>query len=204
MFSLMMVPNAVFARVLLGQSVIAAVSISAGRWRWPASPCCWCTKRARSPLDGNVPLGVALAIGGILERLHRQCHCRRTKPAQPLPMVSLLAWSMLYGTIVQRRAGAVMTGGPPVFPAGSALLAGHRRFWRSVGSVVTFPLYYGLVRKIGAGRAAYNGMSGDRGRDDDFDLDRRLRLVAAGGIGRGAGADRAWFWRCGRGEPKAR
>ena len=73
-----------------------------------------------------------------------------------LPLVSLLAWSMLYGTGLD-VALAWLLAGPPVFPASAAFWAGTA--WLALaGSVVTFPLYYGIVRSIGPGRAAYNGV----------------------------------------------
>jgi drug/metabolite transporter (DMT)-like permease len=44
-----------------------------------------------------------------------------------------------------------------VFPASTAFWAGTA--WLAfAGSVVTFPLYYGIIRAIGPGRAAYNGV----------------------------------------------
>jgi drug/metabolite transporter (DMT)-like permease len=63
---------------------------------------------------------------------------------------------MLWGTLLDGLF-AVVVAGPPVFPA-------SLRYWSGVaylgliGSVLAFPLYYTLVRKLGAGRAAYNGV----------------------------------------------
>ena len=71
-------------------------------------------------------------------------------------MVSLLAWAMLYGTIFD-FGFAALTAGPPPFPT-------HSEYWLGIaylaliGSVVTFPLHYNLVREIGAGRTAYNSI----------------------------------------------
>ncbi len=63
---------------------------------------------------------------------------------------------MLYGTVFDAGL-AWLTAGPPVFPASPAFWAGTA--WLALaGSVVTFPLYYGIVREIGPGRAAYNGV----------------------------------------------
>jgi drug/metabolite transporter (DMT)-like permease len=71
-------------------------------------------------------------------------------------MMVLLAWAMLWGTLAD-AAFAWATSGPPVFPS-------ELRYWGGVlylaiiGSVVTFPLYYGLIRDLGPGRAAYNSV----------------------------------------------
>ncbi|MGB3796773.1 MAG: EamA family transporter, partial [Alteraurantiacibacter sp.] len=71
-------------------------------------------------------------------------------------MVSLLAWAMLYGTIAD-VALAWITAGPPALPDRTSFWLGIG--WLAIaGSVVTFPLHYTLVREIGAGRAAYNGI----------------------------------------------
>ena len=72
------------------------------------------------------------------------------------PTASLLAWSMLYGTLFD-VVFALFSAGPPVFPTDPAFWAGTA--WLALaGSVVTFPLYYTIVRQLGPGRAAYNGV----------------------------------------------
>ena len=154
MFALLMVPNAFFARVFIGESIApgfiggSAVAIAGvalllvHEWRV-------------APLDGNVGLGIALAIGGMLAAsIANVVQANRTGRA--VPMVSLLAWAMLYGTLFDLIFAFATAGPPPVpqawqFWAGTAYLA-------IIGSVVTFPLHYNLVREIGAGRTAYNAI----------------------------------------------
>lgn len=154
MFALLMVPNAVFARIFIGERVqggfitgslvaIAGVSLLLVH-EWQVAP-----------LGGNVGLGIALAIGGMLAA--SLANVVQANPVgRGVPMVSLLAWAMLYGTLFD-LGFAWVTAGPPEVPrawdfwAGTAYLA-------IIGSVVTFPLHYNLVREIGAGRTAYNGI----------------------------------------------
>ncbi|AKM08191.1 DMT family transporter [Pelagerythrobacter marensis] len=154
MFGMLMVPNALFGRWLLGQKVtprfltgsaIAIVGIGL-----------LLLHEARlSPLGGSVLLGVALAIGGILSASIANV-IQANETGRALPMASLLAWSMLYGTGFDIAFAWSMTG-PPVIPVTSAFWFGTA--WLAIaGSVVTFPLYYTIVRQIGAGRAAYNGV----------------------------------------------
>ena len=63
---------------------------------------------------------------------------------------------MLYGTVFDFAFAWVTTGPPP--------LPGAPGYWLGIvylaliGSVVTFPLHYNLVREIGAGRTAYNSI----------------------------------------------
>ncbi|MEL6487829.1 MAG: DMT family transporter, partial [Pseudomonadota bacterium] len=73
-----------------------------------------------------------------------------------VPMVSLLAWAMLYGTVVD-LGFAALTAGPPPMPTSGEYWAGIV-YLALIGSVVTFPLHYNLVREIGAGRTAYNSI----------------------------------------------
>jgi drug/metabolite transporter (DMT)-like permease len=71
-------------------------------------------------------------------------------------MVSLLAWTMLYGTIFD-LGFALATAGPLQVPTSWGFWAGTA-YLAIIGSVVTFPLHYNLVRQIGAGKTAYNGI----------------------------------------------
>ena len=154
MFSLMIVTNAVLGQWLLGQSVTRR--FYAGGAIALSGVALLLVHEARvSPLDGNVLLGIVLAIGGILSAsLANVLQANRTGAA--LPMASLLAWSMLYGTACNITL-ALWEAGVPVLPSSSAYWAGVA--WLALaGSVVTFPLYYTVIRKIGAGRAAYQNI----------------------------------------------
>ncbi len=154
MFALLMVPNAVFARVVIGERVqggfiggslvaIAGVAmLLVHEWR-------------EAPLDGNVGLGIALAIGGMLAASIANV-VQANPTGRGVPMVSLLAWAMLYGTIFD-LGFALLTAGPPPVPQAWQFWAGTA-YLAIIGSVVTFPLHYNLVRQIGAGRTAYNGI----------------------------------------------
>ncbi|TNE57556.1 MAG: DMT family transporter [Sphingomonadales bacterium] len=154
MFALLMLPNAMFARIFLGErmqggfllgSAVAVAGVSMLLiHEWQAAT-----------LGGDVALGIALTIGGILAASFANV-VQANKTGRAIPMVSLLAWAMLYGVLFD-FAFALMTAGPPPIP-------GHWQYWAGmaylalIGSVVTFPLHYNLVREIGAGRTAYNGI----------------------------------------------
>ena len=154
MFALLMVPNALFARVVIGERVqggfiggslvaIAGVSLLLVH-EWNAAP-----------LGGNVMLGIVLAVGGMLAASIANV-VQANPTGRGVPMVSLLAWAMLYGTGFD-LAFAFVTAGPPVLPAAWQFWAGTA-YLAIIGSVVTFPLHYNLVREIGAGKTAYNGI----------------------------------------------
>lgn len=154
MFALLMVPNALFARALLKQPITPRFAIGSGV-AIVGVLLLLLHEAQLARLSGNVPLGVVLTVGGILSAsIANVTQAGETGRGVPLP--SLLAWAMLYGTGLD-AAMAWALAGPPVVPASGAFWAGTA--WLALaGSVITFPLYYGIVRQIGPGRAAYNGV----------------------------------------------
>jgi drug/metabolite transporter (DMT)-like permease len=154
MFALLMVPNALLALVLLGQRITPR--FMAGSAVAIAGVALLLVEEARAVrLAGDVPLGIALTLGGIISASLANV-LQANDTGRAVPMFSLLAWAMLYGALID-TALAWATAGPPVFPQSGAFWAGTA--WLALaGSVVTFPLYYGIVRAIGPGRAAYNGV----------------------------------------------
>lgn len=76
--------------------------------------------------------------------------------ARRLPMLPVLAWAMLIGAAVDALFAWAMAG-PPVVDLRWTYVAGTL-YLALAGSVVTFPLYFGLIRRIGPGRAAYTGV----------------------------------------------
>ena len=158
MFGLLMVPNAIFARIFLGErvkggfllgSAVAIVGVSfllVHEWR--ANP-------DAGVIGGNVGLGIMLAMLGILAASFANV-VQANPTGRAVPMVSLLAWAMLYGTIFD-FGFALVTAGPPPLPDRAGYWGGIV-YLALIGSVVTFPLHYNLVREIGAGRTAYNSV----------------------------------------------
>jgi drug/metabolite transporter (DMT)-like permease len=73
---------------------------------------------------------------------------------QPVP--TLLAWAMTIGALVDGTIAWILSG-PPQFEW-TWSYAGGAAYLAIIGTVVTFPLYNGLLRALGPGRAAYNGV----------------------------------------------
>ena len=155
MFALLVVPNAIFGRLLLKQpitgpfvlgSAIAAVGVAllfAHEYR--SSP---------ATLE-EVLLGASLTVGGILSASAANI-TQAMDGAKKQPFLALLAWSMTVGVVIN-SAYALVVEGPPTFDPRPSYALGIL-FLGLAGSVVTFPLYYGLVRKVGAGQAAYSSV----------------------------------------------
>jgi drug/metabolite transporter (DMT)-like permease len=154
MFALLMVPNAVFAKVFIGEKVqpgfiggslvaIAGVALLLVH-EWNAAP-----------LGGNVALGIVLAVGGMLAASLANV-VQANPTGRGVPMVNFRAGAMVCGTAFD-LVYAFATVGPPTVPQAWQFWAGTA-YLAIIGSVVTFPLHYNLVREIGAGRTAYNGI----------------------------------------------
>ena len=150
LIGLLLVPNALLGWLLLGQRITAR--FCAGSAVAIAGIALLLVNEARhAPVGGNVWLGVALATGGLLAAAIANV-VQANETGRSVPMASLLAWSMAWGTLIDALF-AWVTAGPPVVPhdpkywLGTAYLA-------IAGSVVTFPLYFKLVRDLGAAYAS--------------------------------------------------
>lgn len=154
MFAMMMVPNAIFGRVFLGEkfsrsfmagSAVAVAGVTLLLWH-----------EVRTAILGdNVLIGIALAVGGILAAAIANV-VQANEVGRKIPMVTLLAWAMLYGNALNLLIALIFGGVPPT-PANPAYWSGIL-YLALIGSIITFPLHYNLVREIGAGRTAYNAI----------------------------------------------
>lgn len=154
LIALLLVPNALLARLLFGQKI--GTRFAAGSLVAIAGIGLLLVNEARAaPIGGNVWLGLALGIGGLLSAAVANV-VQANETGRSVPMASLLFWAMVYGIAIDAALSWAVAGPPPfprepIYWMGTAYLA-------LAGSVVTFPLYFNLVRELGAGKAAYNGV----------------------------------------------
>jgi drug/metabolite transporter (DMT)-like permease len=154
MLSLLFVPNTLLGWLLLGQRI--TMRFAMGSLVAIAGIALLFANEAQTGgIGGNVWLGVLLAFGGMLAAAVANV-VQANETGRSVPMASLLTWSMVWGVAFD-IALALWTSGPPVVPREPAFWAGTA-YLAIAGSVITFPLYFGLVRKLGAGKAAYNGV----------------------------------------------
>lgn len=154
MIGMMIVPNAILGRVLLGQPITARFMVGSAI-ALSGIGFLLVNEAGTAPLGGSVALGAALAMIAMLSASIANV-VQAGPSGKDVPLVSLLAWSMLYGTLIDFGLAWVLSGSP-VFPTDPHYWLGT--VWLAIaGSVVTFPIYYNIVRTLGAGRAAYNGV----------------------------------------------
>lgn len=108
------------------------------------------------PADaGQITVGIALTLVGMLGASIANVVQARPE-IRHYPLFGLLAWSMAAGALIDGIIAFAMTGPPtfdprPVYWAGLLYLA-------LAASVLTFSLYYPVVRKIGPAKAAYSSV----------------------------------------------
>lgn len=154
-FALLVVPNAIFARIFLGQGVsrrfFAGSAVAVGglallSWH----------ELSRSPAGPHaVAMGIGLTLGGVLAASIANV-MQGTARARRIPVPTMLAWGMAYATLAD-AAFAWGTSGPPLFDTSAIYIFGVL-YLGLAASALSFPLYFGVIQAIGPGRAAYSSV----------------------------------------------
>jgi drug/metabolite transporter (DMT)-like permease len=154
-FALLLVPNALFARIFLGQrlgrQLLLGSSVAMG------GAALLFINEARNDPGGPAEslTGIALTLCAILSASSANV-MQATKTAARYPMIPTLATAMLIGATLD-ATWAWATTGAPVFDARPAYLAGVL-YLGIVASALAFTLYFRIIRTIGPAKAAYNGV----------------------------------------------
>jgi len=105
--------------------------------------------------SGEIIAGIGLTLGGMLGASAGNVFQAR-REIRHLPLFTLLAWSMATGAVIDAMIAFAMSG-PPVIDLRSGYWAGLL-YLSLIASVLTFSLYYPVVRKIGPAKAAYSSV----------------------------------------------
>lgn len=154
-FALLLVPNAILARIFLKQGL--------------SRPFLWGSLAAmfgigllfvhELKLDGAdnsaVFRGIGLTLLAVLSASIANV-AQATERARTIPVATLVAWSMIVGTVANGVIAWVTTG-PPVFDFRAGYVAGLL-YLGLAASALSFLLYYRIIREIGAARAAYSSV----------------------------------------------
>jgi drug/metabolite transporter (DMT)-like permease len=104
---------------------------------------------------GEIMLGIGLTLFGMVGAASANVFQAREE-IRRFPLFSMIAWSMAAGALMNVAFAFVMTG-PPVFDSRPGYLLGLL-YLALPASVLTFSLYYPVVRKIGPAKAAYSSV----------------------------------------------
>jgi drug/metabolite transporter (DMT)-like permease len=102
-----------------------------------------------------VAAGIGLTLAGMIGASAANVFQARPE-VRRFPLLALLAWSMAAGAVIDGIVAWLLCG-PPV-------MDWHAQYWAGLlylslaASVLTFSLYYPVVRKIGPARAAYSSV----------------------------------------------
>lgn len=154
-FALLLVPNAIFARIFLGQGLSRPFLL--GSLVAMGGIALLFAHELR--LDGASNHGVVRGVGFTLLAVVAASVAnvaQATDRMRAIPVSTLITWSMLTGVIVN-AALAWATVGPPTFDARPVYIAGLL-YLGLVASALAFLLYYPIIREIGAARAAYSSV----------------------------------------------
>ncbi|QGP79796.1 DMT family transporter [Sphingobium sp. CAP-1] len=154
-YAMLLIPNSILAwlifrqpvgRAFIGGSLVAVAGIILMLLH---------EYRAATISPDMVLLGAAFSLAGLMSASTANV-MQGMEIARRLPMVAVLAWAMLIGAGVDALY-ALATVGPPTFDPRIGYIMGVG--WLGIaGSVVTFPLYFTLIQRMGAGRAAYTSV----------------------------------------------
>jgi len=154
-FGLLLVPNAVLARLFLGQSLSRPFMIGSA----VALAGIGLLFAHELKLDGSdnsaVFAGIGLTLLAVLSASVANV-AQALERARSLPMPTLLAWGMGAGALVN-AVYAWITTGPPVIDTRPSYLAGLV-YLGLAASALAFLLYYRIIREIGAAQAAYSSV----------------------------------------------
>lgn len=154
-FALLIIPNALLAKWWLGRAIsrpflMGSLVASLGVGLLMVQE-----YRAAPVGSTAVIIGISLALSAVL--CASVSNVIQALPTiASLPTITVLGWSMLWGTALN-VAWAWANYGPPVIDPRPSYIGGVL-YLGIVGSVVTFPLYFGLIRSIGPGKAAYTSV----------------------------------------------
>jgi drug/metabolite transporter (DMT)-like permease len=151
-FALLMVPNSALAWLFLKQRAT---------WGFVAGSAIACAGVAllfvqemrSSPVPaGQILLGIGLTVLGVLSASAANI-MQASRRLTAWPLASLLAWGMVYG-IIANALLALAIAGPPVIEARPTYWLGLL-YLGLFASALAFPFYFGVMRAVGPGKAAY-------------------------------------------------
>ena len=152
LYALLIIPNSLLALHFFGERLSRSFLIGSAIALTGVALLLLHEYRASRVSPDMVLLGIGYSLVGILAASISNV-MQGAQVARRLPMMTLLAWSMLIGAGMD-AAVALIVDGPPVADSRPGYWIGLL-YLALAGSVATFPLYFRLIQVVGAGRASY-------------------------------------------------
>ncbi len=155
LFALLIVPNTLFGRLVLKTPLAGRFLLGAGIAIGGVALMIVHEYRAAALDPEAVLAGTALTLTGVLCASTANI-MQGTSFARAQSMVVMIAWGMAFGALGD-AIFAWITTGPPVIETRFSYLGGIF-YLGVVASAVTFPLYFGVIRAVGPGQAAWSSV----------------------------------------------
>lgn len=153
-FAFLLVTNTALSAVFLGQRVTGRFII--GSAIGLAGVALLFAPDLGKPGGEQMGLGLALAFGGVISASIANV-LQATPTGRAMPLEAGIAWAMAWGALIDGAVAWVVSG-PPVISTEPTYLAGLA-YLGIAASAVAFNLYYILIRTVGPGPAAWNGVA---------------------------------------------
>ena len=153
--ALLIVPNTLFGRLVLKTPLAGRFLLGAGIAIGGVALMIVHEYRAAALDPEAVLAGTALTLTGVLCASTANI-MQGTSFARAQSMVVMIAWGMAFGALGD-AIFAWITTGPPVIETRLSYLGGIF-YLGVVASAVTFPLYFGVIRAVGPGQAAWSSV----------------------------------------------
>ena len=154
-FALLLVPNAVFGRIFLGQRMGAQLLAGSGIAIAGVALLFLHEARRDAAGTGELLAGIGFTLAAVMSASVANV-MQATETAKRYPMFAMLAAGMLIGATCN-AAYAFATSGPPAFDLRFSYWGGVL-YLGLAASALAFPLYFGVIRAIGPAKAAYSGV----------------------------------------------
>ena len=154
-YALLLVPNALLARIFLGQRMGRQLLVGSAIAMAGVALLFIHEARLRPVGPHQALIGIGIALAGVLSASVANV-MQATDTARAYPMATTLGWAMLIGAAVDALYASA-TVGPPAFEWRWSYAAGLL-YLSVLGSALTFTIYYRLIRAIGPAKAAYTSV----------------------------------------------
>jgi drug/metabolite transporter (DMT)-like permease len=154
-FALLLVPNSALSWLFLKHKITARFVVGSAVAMAGVLLLFLNELRHSSASSENVLIGIGLTLLGVLSASVSNV-MQGAQSLRSRPIVAMLAWGMLYGTLANAVFAAGVYG-PPVLEYRIGYWVGLV-YLGLVASALAFTFYFGILRAVGPGRAAYSSL----------------------------------------------